>query len=214
MPRYNYSNQDRCYAPEFPRNEAMVEQDGDTGDSVENARVVFQQYWLHARHVENHRLWLTNLFVIIFAGLLGSIAFIEETVVYIPFAGFALSLIGLFTVHASRIPFLHFSRLAETIMVVELGLGEYKRFFLEKKDKSWTLHHTFIVFYCLAGGGWLALSLRPYVPSHEILVAAFVVVTVGLYTIYRLTFWRRESEVQEQLRNLLNGLGAENTPED
>lgn len=35
-----------------------------------NARAVFEQYWLQARHVESERLWLTNVFVAIFTALL------------------------------------------------------------------------------------------------------------------------------------------------
>ena len=36
---------------------------------------IFEQHCLHARHVENERLWLTNIFAIIFAG---SLAVIKE----------------------------------------------------------------------------------------------------------------------------------------
>ena len=193
----------------------MPEEDVDTLDSVENARVVFEQYWLHARHVENHRLWLTNLFVIIFAGLLGCMAFIEQTSSYIPLAGFILSLIGLFSIHATRVPFLRFSRMAETITALELGLGEYRRFFQqeagslkETKDKFWSLHRTFIIFYCLAGGGWAALFTHSYISSWGILCVIFIIIAAALYSIYKVTFWKKELKVEEELKKLSDDLKA------
>lgn len=193
----------------------MPEQDSNTLSSTENARVVFQQYWLHARHVENHRLWLTNLFVIVFVGLLGSMAFIEQTSFYIPLVGFMLSLIGLFTIHATRVPLLRFSHMAEAIMDSELGLGEYRRFFhreanslKETKDKAWSLHRTFVIFYCLAGGGWVGLFVQPYISSWGVLSMIFIAVAAGLYYIYRATLWEKELKIEEELKNVSDHLRA------
>ena len=158
---------------------------------------------------------LINLFVIIFAGLLGGIAFIEETSSYLALGGFVLSLIGLFSIHATRVPFLRFSRMAEAIMTIELGLGEYRRFFREEagslakaRDKSWTLHHTFIAFYSLAGGGWLSLFAHLYIQSYCVLAAILIAIAAILYFMYRVIFWRRELEVEEQLKNLITDLSA------
>ena len=38
-------------------------------------KAVFEQHWLHARHVENERLWLTNIYAVILAG---SLAYMKE----------------------------------------------------------------------------------------------------------------------------------------
>ncbi len=39
-------------------------------EKIELIKTVYEQHWLHARHVENERLWFTNIFAIIFAGSL------------------------------------------------------------------------------------------------------------------------------------------------
>ena len=31
---------------------------------------IYEQHWVHARHVENERLWFTNIFVVIMGALL------------------------------------------------------------------------------------------------------------------------------------------------
>ena len=100
-------------------------------------------------------------------------------------------------------------------MTIELGLGEYRRFFREEagslakaRDKSWTLHHTFIAFYSLAGGGWLSLFAHLYIQSYCVLAAILIAIAAILYFMYRVIFWRRELEVEEQLKNLITDLSA------
>ena len=39
---------------------------------------VLEQNWLHARHVENERLWITNIYVLIVAGVLSFLRFNEK----------------------------------------------------------------------------------------------------------------------------------------
>ena len=41
-----------------------------SNESIELVKTIYEQHWLHARHVENERLWLTNIFAILFAGSL------------------------------------------------------------------------------------------------------------------------------------------------
>ena len=42
-------------------------------EKIDLIKAVYEQHWLHARHVENERLWFTNIFAIIFAGSLAAI---------------------------------------------------------------------------------------------------------------------------------------------
>lgn len=60
----------------------------------ESLIAALEQNWLHARHVENERLWFTNIFVIVVAGVL---AFIGEFKALInnPLVLFLLILSGL-----------------------------------------------------------------------------------------------------------------------
>jgi len=45
----------------------------ENSDVIELVKVVYEQHWLHARHVENERLWFTNIFTAIFAGVISII---------------------------------------------------------------------------------------------------------------------------------------------
>ena len=182
----------------------------------DNARLVFEQYWLHARHVENERLWMTNVFAIIFAGLLGFMGWKEELIWYIAAFGLALSLFGLLAVHALRIPFIRYSRMAETIMDVELGLGKFRRFFKQNKkdglrvniDKFWSLHRTFVLFYCFTGAGWAALLSISLEASPTTTWIVFGTVAAALIALYQCIFWHREDRIEDEVKELSESLKA------
>lgn len=180
----------------------------------DDARLVFEQYWLHARHVENERLWMTNVFAIIFGGLLGFMGWKDELTWYIAAFGLALSLFGLLAVHALRIPFIRYSRMAETIMDVELGLGEYRRFFKQNGrnglraniDKFWSVHRTFVLFYCFIGAGWSTLIAISLEASDRTVWIVFITVAAALVFLYQCIFWRREDRIEDEVKELSENL--------
>ena len=45
----------------------------ENNERIELVKSIYEQHWLHARHVENERLWFTNIFAVIFAGTLAVI---------------------------------------------------------------------------------------------------------------------------------------------
>lgn len=175
----------------------------------DNAKTVFEQYWLHARHVENQRLWITNILVILFGALLSFMA--QAGVIwYISAFGLLLALFGLLMVHALRVPFLRYSRMAEAIMAAELGMGKYRRFFVaqEKKgiaqviDKLWGVHKFYVGLFTTSVAGWCALLAYSLKAEDSATWAIFWGVAIVLPIIYRFIFGRRENAVGEELRKL------------
>ena len=67
-------------------------------DKIDLVRAIYEQHWLHIRHVENQRLWFTNIFVILCGGSLIVMRGALFDKVNWPIIGFlmVLSLIGLF----------------------------------------------------------------------------------------------------------------------
>lgn len=43
-------------------------------------KLLFEQSWLHIRHVENHRFWFTNMYLLVMAGVLAYVS--SQTPVY------------------------------------------------------------------------------------------------------------------------------------
>lgn len=39
-------------------------------ENDENLRKIYEQYWLHARHIADERLWLTNIYILVVVGIL------------------------------------------------------------------------------------------------------------------------------------------------
>ncbi len=67
-------------------------------DKRDLVRAIYEQHWLHARHVENQRLWFTNIFAILCGGSLAVMRGRLFDEANWPIIGFlmVLSLIGLF----------------------------------------------------------------------------------------------------------------------
>jgi hypothetical protein len=171
-----------------------------------NARAVFEQYWLQARHVENERLWLTNVFAIIFAALLGLIT-VQGLEWYIPAFGVLLSITGILSMHSLRIWFIRLSRLAEKIMINELGAEEYD---IEKYRKTkgklslfvrrfWALPFVFYVFYSTMLALWSTLLLKAFGLSCWLWIV-FVGIICSSLIFYWCVLFPRERKTEEEVR--------------
>lgn len=86
---------------------------------------IYEQHWLHARHVENEKLWFTNIYILIVGVLLaytfesGKAGFWSWPILAIVLA---LSLAGFFMCHSLRIPFVYHTKMADIIQIKEWGL--------------------------------------------------------------------------------------------
>lgn len=143
----------------------------------EMLKSVYEQHWLHARHLENERLWFTNIFGVIVAGLLAFMGTVGDTnlsqfVKYTGFFIFTLSLLGYFLCITWRAAFVEHTTLANKILKRDALLSIYAPYSTSvyKKIKiGWvTAYELFLYFYAIMAGAALSfalligLSWRPY----------------------------------------------------
>lgn len=128
---------------------------------------VYEQHWLHARHVENERLWFTNIFGIIVAGLLAFLSTTDGEALpqFALFVGsfvFILSTLGYFFCLSWRAGFVEHTTLALKMLEVS-PLKRYAPYTSEAFGKikvGWiTAHELFLYFYALMASGSLFLIL-------------------------------------------------------
>jgi len=173
----------------------------------ESAYVAFGQYWLQARQQESSRLWLTNSMAVVFAALLAIIAWQGLIYWYIAAFGLSLALFGFFTNHALRVLSVRYSRVASTLMDVELGLGDYRRFVEGGEEKKgikgtwenlWSLHIAYVMFYCFGIAGWAALLTMTRGTPAWFTMMTFILILFVVLLFYRVFLWPREREAETQ----------------
>ena len=127
---------------------------------------IFEQHWLHARHVENERLWFTNIFGVIVAGLLAFLGTVEATnlALFATFTGsfiFVLSILGYFLCLSWRAPLVEHTTLAHKMLEADSILRRYIPYAKGYETiKFWgcSAHELFLYFYALmAGGAWFLI---------------------------------------------------------
>lgn len=143
---------------------------------VELLKSVYEQHWLHARHVENERLWFTNIFALIVAGLLAFLGTTEDKellpqfAIYVGYFIFILSLLGYFVCLTWRAPFVEHTTLANKLLE-DSQLKKYIPYTSKAYRRikiGWiTAHELFLYFYALMASGGLFLLLyagleKPY----------------------------------------------------
>jgi len=154
----------------------------------ENLRKVYEQYWLHARHQESQRLWFTNIYVVLVAGVFAYFGIIEEhyaiKILMLIFL-MILSLFGYLVIYSWNLPFVIYSRLAEEISICEFSLPKkYQRFTKYGKDYE---------YYKYIGFG-KKISIR--ISTGRVLFMLFYSLMIGIFgalisqTIYNVTNWQ------------------------
>lgn len=187
--------------------------DSEDIERVENLRRVYEQNWLHARHVENERLWFTNIYAVVMAG---SLALMSEKGLIWPLATFllVLSLLGFFMCHALRMPFIRHSRISEIILRREWQLKDYSGFYprtkqpedkLEKSGevrKGVSLNEVFYVFYMLGTfvSAILLMQAIDFPPILQILLGIFV---FGVLLLLRMCWFKKvEDRLYKEMGNI------------
>jgi len=180
-------------------------------ERAENLRRVYEQNWLHARHVENERLWFTNIYAVVMAG---SLVLMSETGLIWPLASFLLilSFLGFCMCHALRIAFIQHSRLSEIVLRKEWQLNNYSVFYPkegqpadyksgEVKSKVISLDKVFYLLYMLGTFVFalLLIQLTDLLPILQILLK--VVVACFLIFCY-IMFWKYEDRIFKQIGEL------------
>lgn len=181
-----------------------------SSENKANARAVFEQYSLQARHDENERLWLTNILAIIFAALLGLIT-LQGLKWYIPAFGVLLSISGILAIHNLRIWFVRNSRVAVKIMIDELGIAHeydvgryYKKRKKERKShlffwRFWNVPFAFYLFYSSMLALYGTLLLRAFGLGCW-LWAVFIGLICSSLIFYWCVLLPREMKAEEEVR--------------
>jgi len=164
-------------------------------ERAENLRRVYEQNWLHARHVENERLWFTNIYAVVMAG---SLILMSETGLIWSLASFLLilSFLGFCMCHALRIAHVQHSRMADIISSREWQLRDYSFFYPsreqsggklyksgEVRSKFVSLNEIFYLFYMLGAFVSAVLLIQAIVSPFivQILLEVFVLVVLLLF---------------------------------
>lgn len=136
-------------------------------DRTELLKAVYEQHWLHARHVENERLWFTNIFGVVVAGLLAFLgtADAESLPLLAKLTGafiFALSVLGYLLCLIGRVPFVVHTEMTEkTLRHKQLEMySSYPPGFSKVKLFWISAHELFLYFYALMAGGGSFIALR------------------------------------------------------
>lgn len=178
---------------------------------------VYEQNWLHARHLENERLWFTNIYVVIVGGLLAYTFGTEGTHFWpwpILLVIFILSLAGLFMCNSLRIPFYYHSRMADIIQKKEWRFP-YHYFYRGKKDpkakgrfrfdpsKVFHFHAVFYWFYTIMSSFSFVFFLYELISWRIGLIGGLLCFGILYGYLQKISFERAEKEAEQDLQELL-----------
>jgi len=138
---------------------------------------IYEQHWLHARHVENERLWFTNIFALIVAGLLAFLGTVDRQLLSL-FAIYAggfiliLSMLGYFLCLSWRAAFVEHTTLVREMAEQYPELKDYAPYTRPEIYRiikvGWvTAHQLFLYFYTVIASFALfgvisVVGARPY----------------------------------------------------
>jgi hypothetical protein len=178
----------------------------------ELTKSVYEQHWLHARHVENERLWFTNIFVIIMGGMLSAIVLWEASLprifAIIPGLICVLSLIGYYFCISWRAGFLEHTTLAIKMLKGAPELYNYAPYVKKNDEDIYKIikvgrisaHELFLYFYAVVASAALFLSVYigttnwiPAVPPAVLLVVCLV-----------LLWWKWMKKREDKYRNKMD----------
>lgn len=165
---------------------------------------IYEQHWLHARHVENERLWMTNIFALIVAGLLAFLGSVEDKELFSRFAIFVglfifiMSMLGYLLCLTWRAGFVEHVALARK-MLKDARLKRYAPYTSKsfKKIKISSAHELFLYFYALMAGGALFLILYVGLEWRHWWIS--IVLSIVLCALWRRWLARREDKYQKEM---------------
>lgn len=163
----------------------------------EDARIVYEQYMLHARHSETQRLSFANIYAIIVAGLLvfGISSNIDPNLrKTVFFFLLFLSVFGYLITKAWNDGFMIWSRLAEQVAIDLFEVpSAYQRFaFYKKKIRA---SRIFIFFYSIMCGFYTA-NIYSLLISPAGTVEFLSVMIIVTFTGYILYIYQFETNIQ------------------
>ena len=162
---------------------------------------IYEQHWLHVRHIENERLWLTNIFVIIMAGSLSLIVIYEASLprlfAVIPGLICVLSIIGYYFCVIWRAPFLEHTTLAIKMLKEVPELSKYAPYakgdiYKIVKMGKITAHELFLYFYAAIAS--VALFLSIYIGATKWIPGVPPAVLLFVFLVLLWRKWMKKKE--------------------
>jgi len=174
-----------------------------------NLQVVYEQYWLHARHVANERLWFTNIYVLIVASAFAFMATSKSVLINLWLTVFLLifSVLGFFICHSLVIHFITYSRMTELILINEWKIP-YRLFFPEKSQRMVAkagLNFAFYLLYMLMSSIFASLLIHNLeMFSTYISIGVAIMIFLVLLVIYRLIFKKTENKIETKMKEKIS----------
>lgn len=146
-----------------------MESSEERGDILEN---LLEQSWLHIRHVENHRLWFTNMYFLVVAGVLTYLgtqtpAFVNFIFPFLAFFLLFIAILGLIVCFkVDKVDKAYCKAIEnivqETLRIRKNDFSKYLGYFLIKKRKGTlrTIENISFVYKLLYGVSiavWISL---------------------------------------------------------
>lgn len=183
--------------------------------SADHYRVIYEQYWQHARHNENQRLSFTQLYSVLVGVVLAFLTSRSELNLSLEISLYVflliLTILGYFIVYSLNIPSVIFSRLTEQIAVCQWNVPQqYLRWFTEspqRKTKRLHVAEIFIIFYSLMASLFTVMLCNRILDMLLIdyKIRIFVLMPLFICTIITLVFLYRhfmKGEVEQVIRNI------------
>ncbi|WP_267641054.1 hypothetical protein [Haloarchaeobius amylolyticus] len=186
-----------------------------------NEQTVYNQYWKHARHVENQLWSYTRIWAVILTGIFTIVGSDLPTTAQAgaAFFGVLLSFLGLFMVYTLRIPFIAFTLKSEALAIDQFDLDtEYTRFINDwvtvdddgdittvdfSDDKGIDVPDILVGIYTLVMGAMLYLfcDFVGYRTAGMVVAAATTVVILLVYWFVMKT--RHEATAERVVRDVV-----------
>ena len=170
----------------------------------DHLRSVYEQNWLHARHVENERLWFTNIYLVA-VGVLLAYTFGRNANCFWPWPilvpVFIFSMLGFFMCHHMSIPFLYHSRIADIIQIREWQLPYNYFYRINGKDPSkfGSFSAIFHWFYILMSSFSIGFLIHDLLHNWYIAVVAGLICLGALFAVHECIFKKKEDEARADL---------------
>lgn len=142
----------------------MAEGTPETGQRQEVLINVYRQLWQHFEHMENERLWFTNIYGIVVVGILAALHYAQDFSAWLLGFGLILSILGV--CYCVRIAYKQrpefWKALDKTISDQGLSVREFHANIVPKSEEIRGFHAksvawAFVYFYSIAIVGLLAL---------------------------------------------------------
>ena len=170
-------------------------------------KTIFEQNWLHARHIENERMWFTNIFALVIATTLSFLATREIndsriTIILIIFL-ILFAFIGCFAITKLNIEYHDFKEHAlfvvevchlKGFMAEPLGgkMGKLEQIFF-------TFTNLFLLFYTISAGLLCALLAILYSKSISCSTILALIIFIILFIILRWYQNKKMNEINAQI---------------